>query len=331
MTTEFKRRARETVDSQRAALLALSHRIHADPEVGWHEVRSSAIVAEALGTGGFEVTRGVAGMPTAFLARAGSGLLRLAILAEYDALPSVGHACGHNIIASAAVGAGLALAPLVDDPARARALPAAETALITLAALPRTVVALVSGRSLASLRAGVGHLAEHATLIGGHGVEWEDAAPTPEETARLDLLVRALDDVTEDVPGAWVERKPFSAVVHLRRVPADEAVDAHAATLAVIHRNEYHVMLGHGVIEALVREPAKGGAIAAMRRTAEADAVVYLGDDVTDDDAFAVLGPADLGISIGPTPTGASFQVASPRAAAEVLTLLAVERARLTL
>ena len=223
------------------------------------------------------------------------------------------------------------LAPLVDDPARARALPAAETALITLAALPRTVVALVSGRSLASLRAGVGHLAEHATLIGGHGVEWEDAAPTPEETARLDLLVRALDDVTEDVPGAWVERKPFSAVVHLRRVPADEAVDAHAATLEVIDRGEYHVMLGHGVIEALVREPAKGGAIAAMRRTVEADAVVYLGDDVTDDDAFAVLGPADLAISIGPTPTGASFQVASPRAAAEVLTLLAVERARLTL
>jgi trehalose-6-phosphatase len=66
-----------------------------------------------------------------------------------------------------------------------------------------------------------------------------------------------------------------------------------------------------------------------LRRSVEADAVVYLGDDVTDDAAFAVLGEVDLGISIGPTPTGASFQVASPRAAAEVLTLLAEERARL--
>ena len=143
--------------------------------------------------------------------------------------------------------------------------------------------------------------------------------------------MRALDDVTEDVPGAWVERKPFSAVVHLRRVPGDEAADAHAAALEVVHGGDYHVMLGHGVIEALVREPAKGAAIIALRREVQADAVVYLGDDVTDDDAFAVLGEDDLAISIGPTPTGASFQVASPRAAAEVLTLLAEERARLTL
>jgi trehalose 6-phosphate phosphatase len=222
------------------------------------------------------------------------------------------------------------LAPLVDDPARARALPAAETALISLAALPRTDVALVSGRSLASLRAGVGNLSEHAVLIGGHGIEWEDAAPTPEETARLDAIVRALDEVTEEVPGAWVERKPFSAVVHLRRVPADEALEAHAAALEVVEAGGYHVMLGHGVIEALVREPAKGAAIDMLRRSIGADAVVYLGDDVTDDAAFAVLGEDDLGISIGPTPTGADFQVASPRAAAEVLTLLAEERARLT-
>ncbi len=115
MTTELKRQARDTVASERGALLALSHRIHADPELGFLEVRSSAMVADALAAGGFEVTRGVAGMPTAFLARAGDGPLRLAILAEYDALPGVGHACGHNIIASGAVGAGLALAPLVDE------------------------------------------------------------------------------------------------------------------------------------------------------------------------------------------------------------------------
>jgi len=222
------------------------------------------------------------------------------------------------------------LAPLVDDPARARALPAAEAALVSLATLPRTEVALLSGRSLASLRAGAGLLGEHAILIGGHGLEWDEAAPEPEETARLDALVRLLDDSTEDIQGAWVERKPFSAVVHFRSVAPEQVTDARDAALAALDPERDHVLQGHGVVEILVREPAKGAAIEALRRSVGADAVVYLGDDVTDDDAFAVLGPDDLAVSIGPTPTGATFQVASPRAAAEVLPLLAEERARFT-
>ena len=222
------------------------------------------------------------------------------------------------------------LAPLVDDPARARALPAAEAALVRLAALPRTEVALVSGRSLASLRGGAGALAGHATLVGGHGIEWEDAAPTPDETADLDALVRELDDFTEDVPGAWVERKPFSAVIHLRCVPPGQLAEAQRTAMAVMRASGHRVLEGHGVVEALVRQPAKGAALHALRRSLDADVVVYLGDDVTDDDAFAVLGEGDLAISIGPTPTGAAFQVASPRAAAEVLTLLAEERSRAT-
>ena len=115
MTTETKALAQATIEAQRAALLDLSQRIHADPEVGWQELRSSSSIADALAAGGFDVTRGVAAMPTAFLARSGSGPLHLAILAEYDALPGIGHACGHNIIAASAVGAGLALAPLADE------------------------------------------------------------------------------------------------------------------------------------------------------------------------------------------------------------------------
>jgi len=220
------------------------------------------------------------------------------------------------------------LAPLVDDPARARALPAAEAALIRLAAMAATEVALVSGRSMASLRAGVGLLNDHVTLVAGHGIEWEDAAPLPEETAQLDALVRSLDDVTEDFPGAWVERKPFSAVVHLRCVPPESMSEAHDAALAVVRSGDHHVLQGHGVVEALVRAPAKGVALQALRSNLEADTVVYLGDDVTDDTAFAVLSETDLGISIGPTPTQAEFQVASPRAAADVLAQLAEARAR---
>jgi amidohydrolase len=115
MTTELKARARAIIEAQRSALVELSHRIHGDPEVGWLETRSSAAVADILAAGGFDVTRGVADMPTAFLARTGTGPLHLAILAEYDALPGIGHACGHNIIAAAACGAALALAPMADE------------------------------------------------------------------------------------------------------------------------------------------------------------------------------------------------------------------------
>jgi amidohydrolase len=114
-TSDLKDRARATIDAQGPALVDLSHRIHGDPEIGWQEVRSSALVADALGVGGFDVTRSVAGMPTAFLARTGDGPLHLAILAEYDALPRIGHACGHNIIAASSCGAALALAPLADE------------------------------------------------------------------------------------------------------------------------------------------------------------------------------------------------------------------------
>ncbi|MFM7225207.1 MAG: amidohydrolase [Actinomycetota bacterium] len=110
-----KTRAREIVDGNGAALVALSHRIHGCPELKFEEHRTSAWTAGALADAGLTVDAGLADLSTAFSCRIGSGPLHLAICAEYDALPGLGHACGHNIIAAAAVGAGLALAPLVDD------------------------------------------------------------------------------------------------------------------------------------------------------------------------------------------------------------------------
>jgi amidohydrolase len=112
--TDVKARAREEIDGLRDDLVGLSHRIHAHPEVMWQEERSSAWTSEALESGGFAVDA-VDGLPTAFVARAGSGPLHVGICAEYDALPGIGHACGHNVIAAAAVGAGDALARLADD------------------------------------------------------------------------------------------------------------------------------------------------------------------------------------------------------------------------
>ena len=110
-----KQAARQTVGSNEQALVGLSHRVHAHPELKFEETRSSEWTAGVLADAGLTVEAGICDLPTAFSCRIGTGSLHLAICAEYDALPGIGHACGHNIIAATAVGAGLALAPLVDD------------------------------------------------------------------------------------------------------------------------------------------------------------------------------------------------------------------------
>ena len=112
---DAKTAARETVGTNAQTLVGLSHRVHAHPELKFEEVRSSAWTAGVLADAGLSVDAGICDLPTAFSCSFGSGSLHLAICAEYDALPGIGHACGHNIIAATAVGAALALAPLVDD------------------------------------------------------------------------------------------------------------------------------------------------------------------------------------------------------------------------
>ena len=112
---DAKDAARETVDRNAASLIALSHRLHAHPELKFEEHRSSEWTAALLADAGHAVEHGICDLPTAFSCRIGHGSLHLAVCAEYDALPGVGHACGHNIIAATAVGAGLALAPLADE------------------------------------------------------------------------------------------------------------------------------------------------------------------------------------------------------------------------
>ncbi|HKR51042.1 MAG TPA: amidohydrolase [Pseudonocardiaceae bacterium] len=107
--------ARAAFDHAEADLVTLSHRIHAHPEVKWEEEQACTWLGEALTGYGFSVETGICQLPTAFEARAGSGPLHVVICAEYDALPSIGHACGHNVIAATAVGAGLALAAVADD------------------------------------------------------------------------------------------------------------------------------------------------------------------------------------------------------------------------
>src|SRR2546426_10766795 len=114
-TMDAKAGARERFDAARDSLIALSHRIHAHPELGFEEERACAWLSEMLANAGFAVETGICNLPTAFVARAGSGPLHIAICAEYDCLPGIGHACGHNIIAAMAAGAGIAAARVADD------------------------------------------------------------------------------------------------------------------------------------------------------------------------------------------------------------------------
>src|SRR5690242_1478407 len=110
-----KQGSQERIKQTKKKLLALSHRIHAHPELGFEEEKACAWLCEELADAGFEVTRGICDLPTAFSARTGHGPLHVAICAEYDSLPEIGHACGHNMIAAMAAGAGMAAARVADE------------------------------------------------------------------------------------------------------------------------------------------------------------------------------------------------------------------------
>ncbi|MGO4146478.1 amidohydrolase [Paenarthrobacter sp. YAF11_1] len=106
---------KDGVATWRPRVQALSENLHANPEISFEEVQAAEAITSLLAEGGFEVVKGTADLPTAFSASAGTGDLVVALCVEYDALPSVGHACGHNLIAGASVAAALALLPHVDE------------------------------------------------------------------------------------------------------------------------------------------------------------------------------------------------------------------------
>jgi amidohydrolase len=113
--TDITERIKREFDKHLNLVTELSHTINARPELAFEEHETSALLVATLeDRGGFTVEKGVADLPTAFVASAGSGDLVFGICAEMDALPDIGHGCGHNVIAASAVGAALALAPFAD-------------------------------------------------------------------------------------------------------------------------------------------------------------------------------------------------------------------------
>jgi amidohydrolase len=110
-----KERIAAEVDKRADALIDASHEIHANPELNFEEHFAHDILTGILEAEGLELERKAYGLDTAFVARAGSTGPTIAVLCEYDALPGIGHACGHNIIGTAGLGAGIAVASLADE------------------------------------------------------------------------------------------------------------------------------------------------------------------------------------------------------------------------
>ncbi len=238
------------------------------------------------------------------------------------------------------------LAPEVDDPEQARALPEARAAVLALLELPGTRVALVSGRSLASLEL-VSELPDTVLLVGSHGIEIrldtahpDTASPVaaPPDTVPLDtvsldtqelrqvtVMQEVLGEVADSFDQVWLEAKPAGFALHTRLATEDNSRVAHLVALSEVTAeiDSVTVRKGKDVLEFSVRATTKGDALEHLRSYTRANAVFYAGDDVTDEDAFAALGPDDLGLKSGPGETLAAHRVAGPTQVAQVLALLA--------
>jgi trehalose 6-phosphate phosphatase len=227
------------------------------------------------------------------------------------------------------------LAPEVDDPEMARAIPEARAAVLALLALPDTRVALISGRSLKSL-VKVADLPDSTLLVGSHGVEIRLDRPSDSvsldtsEIRQVGLLNEVLGEVAESFDQVWLESKPAGFALHTRMATEHNSRVAHLVALseATAEIENLKVRKGKDVLEFSVRNETKGDAVEHLRGYTSANAVFYAGDDVTDEDAFGALGPDDFGLKSGLGETLAAHRVAGPLQVAQVLALLAEFRDR---
>ncbi|MFL6151154.1 MAG: trehalose-phosphatase [Ornithinibacter sp.] len=233
------------------------------------------------------------------------------------------------------------LAPLVADPLQAHAVAGGLEALRDAAALAGVTAAIVSGRDLATLEL-LTSIARHEGihLIGSHGAEVTPppgsdapsgtAAPVDSSATSLLNTVRSeLEAIRSRHPAARVEYKPTAVVLHTRGMEpsAGEAARRAAQDVGVRHP-ELHVLPGKEVVELSVSPADKGTAVANLAVESRSDATLYVGDDATDERAFAALAPTsgDVTIKVGTGTTRALHRVADPEAVVEVLEYLIDER-----
>lgn len=224
------------------------------------------------------------------------------------------------------------MAPIVPHADDARPLPRAAAAFAGLAALPRTTTALISGRALASLR-GVASPPAESLLIGSHGAEaWlgpgSAGLELDEDQQTLLAEVRGiLAEIAGEAPGTMLEDKPAGVVLHTRQAADDVAEDAVAAARSLLEdRKGVFLKNGKLVLETSVVHASKGEAVAFLRQAAGATAVLFAGDDTTDEDAFARLVPGDIGVKVGLDFTQAQYRVEAPVHVVELLEALLAAR-----
>ncbi len=217
------------------------------------------------------------------------------------------------------------IAPITTDPEQARPLREAVVALRNLAALAETHVAIISGRALRDL-AELSGVPEDVHLVGSHGSEFDPnfSRTLPDELTQLrDRVFEELSEIASRGNGFLLERKPASVAFHYRTAPDDAAASAMEAILdgpATIEG----VFTKHGkkVVELAVLSTNKGSALERIRHRVGASAVVFFGDDCTDEDAFATLKGPDIGVKVGDGESRAAFRVRDPVEVTQVLARL---------
>ena len=226
---------------------------------------------------------------------------------------------------------------LVAEPMAARAIPETAAALGALTVLPDTIVAFVSGRSLGDLRV----ISEHAddsqiVLAGSHGAQYwypgegeRGPIETVEERERREEIGRIVRSVLTEHPDVHFEPKTFGVGIHGRRasLAAERAAFAAVDAALAAHTDGWRRREGDRILEYASRSEGKDAAIATLRARYQPTAILFAGDDVTDEDAIRALGPGDLGIRVGEGETAATLRVDSPQQIAQVLSVIAHERA----
>lgn len=210
------------------------------------------------------------------------------------------------------------MAPLVDHAEDARALPRSAAAFAGLSKLPATSTALISGRALETLRS-LASPQDNTLLIGSHGAEtWTgpDHAPLELDTQAKDLLASAtgvVAAIVEAHPGTRLEKKPAGVVLHTRTAAPDTAAAATELTLRRLNELDgLTVTEGKKVVESSVVHSDKGQGLEKLRSLTGATAVLFAGDDVTDEHAMATLSGEDVGIKVGPGQSRAGYRVEAP-------------------
>ena len=220
------------------------------------------------------------------------------------------------------------LAPLVNNPADARALPGALESLCALALLPDTTAALISGRSLDVLTTLSGAPAG-VHLIGSHGAEFDTGFAERIDTGLLDSISSALRTIADRFSGAMVETKPAGVVLHVRNATAEDGEAALTAARAAAVAWSATMTEGKQILEFAVITTDKGDAIEILRDREKASAVVFFGDDVTDEKAFRRMRDGDVSVKVGTGDTAAEFRVDTPADVAAALAVLTAERGAL--